>query len=509
MSLRIACAVGAFWNDTRGFILPYVTVMLAVFIGFAVLALDGARVLATQTELQNAADAFALVGAAELDRMPDLAARATNAINNLLSNAWGAGQNVQVSSIAFYSQLPANDATPLPAGTPASACAQDITCSATARFVAVLVEPVTITTTLPASLFGGTGTFTIGAQAAAGYDQMACNIAPLLVCNPYETPGMTYGQATQALVAQDSSDADSLGHRQLIRLATMQDSGGTYGPGNFGYVSPATGYLPADSCGPQGGNGVAQALTASPPLACFRMSGVKVATAAGGEMDGLNTRFDLYANGFSGCTNYPPDRNVRKGYVYQGAVCNASPAASNWLLPNATAAALPLDSAMVSTDRTKCGPGVAKTPCLDVTVAIGDGTWDCATYWSEAFGGQPLPPAPPGCTGSAAISRHSVYQYEIDNGYLNDKSSGGEVGAPVCNPRAVANARIVDAAIVNCLSSPVPVTPGATNVPVAAFGRFFLTFPVNASSGQNPYAEFLGLEKLGGGVIRDMVQLYR
>ena len=121
----------------------------------------------------------------------------------------------------------------------------------------------------------------------------------------------------------------------------------------------------------------------------------------------------------------------------------------------------------------------------------------------------PQETAPAGCTGSAAISRYSVYQYEIDNGYLNDKSSGGEVGAPVCNPRAVANARIVDAAIVNCLSSPVPVTPGATNVPVAAFGRFFLTFPVNASSGQNPYAEFLGLEKLGGGVIRDMVQLYR
>ncbi len=52
MSLRIACAVGAFWNDTRGFILPYVTVMLAVFIGFAVLALDGARVLATQTSFR-------------------------------------------------------------------------------------------------------------------------------------------------------------------------------------------------------------------------------------------------------------------------------------------------------------------------------------------------------------------------------------------------------------------------------------------------------------------------
>jgi len=49
----------AFWNDTSGVILPYVTVMLVVIVGLSVLALDGARLMSLQTQLQNGADACA------------------------------------------------------------------------------------------------------------------------------------------------------------------------------------------------------------------------------------------------------------------------------------------------------------------------------------------------------------------------------------------------------------------------------------------------------------------
>ena len=44
----------AFWSDTDGIILPYVTVMLVVIIGVSVLALDGGRLMYLQTQLQNA-----------------------------------------------------------------------------------------------------------------------------------------------------------------------------------------------------------------------------------------------------------------------------------------------------------------------------------------------------------------------------------------------------------------------------------------------------------------------
>src|SRR3979411_2656358 len=79
---KIGASAAAFWRDTSGIILPYVTLMLVVIIGRAVLALDGARYMSLQTQLQNAADALALAGAAELDRLPDSEDRAARAIRN-------------------------------------------------------------------------------------------------------------------------------------------------------------------------------------------------------------------------------------------------------------------------------------------------------------------------------------------------------------------------------------------------------------------------------------------
>src|SRR5262245_2225616 len=105
---------GAFWNDTSGVILPYVTVMLVVIVGLSVLALDGARLMSLQTQLQNGADALALAGAAELDRLPDAETRARTAIERLLTNATlfgsAAGRTIEGPKSSFYSRLPAGGA---------------------------------------------------------------------------------------------------------------------------------------------------------------------------------------------------------------------------------------------------------------------------------------------------------------------------------------------------------------------------------------------------------------
>src|SRR5262252_7622762 len=110
----------AFWNDTSGVILPYVTIMLLVIVGLSVLALDGARLMSLQTQLQNGADALALAGAAELDRLPDAETRARTAIERLLTNStlFGsrASRTIAVSNIKFYSHLPASDASPMSVG---------------------------------------------------------------------------------------------------------------------------------------------------------------------------------------------------------------------------------------------------------------------------------------------------------------------------------------------------------------------------------------------------------
>ena len=77
VAAKIAQSIKAFWGDTDGVILPYVTLMLVVIIGVSVLALDGSRYMSLQTQLQNGADALALAGAAELDRTPTAIERAT------------------------------------------------------------------------------------------------------------------------------------------------------------------------------------------------------------------------------------------------------------------------------------------------------------------------------------------------------------------------------------------------------------------------------------------------
>ena len=88
-------SIKAFWGDTDGVILPYVTLMLVVIIGVSVLALDGSRYMSLQTQLQNGADALALAGAAELDRTPTAIERATRAINRLVTNSslFGSGSD--------------------------------------------------------------------------------------------------------------------------------------------------------------------------------------------------------------------------------------------------------------------------------------------------------------------------------------------------------------------------------------------------------------------------------
>ena len=526
MAERITQSIKAFWDDTDGIILPYVTLMLVVIVGVAVLALDGSRYMSMQTQLQNGADALALAGAAELDRTPSAIERANKAIgfrceaksstcqpieggHDLVSN-WslfgsGADRNVRVAGIRYLRSLPVRDSDPiLPA---------NVTSDPTqAAFVEVTVKPIGLPTILPASFFGGSNLLTVGAQAVAGFDQVVCDFTPIFICNPFETSGMTYQEATAALV---NASHDRAAQRRLIRLAGTQEKIGAFGRGDFGYLTPTTGALPTNFCGPITGGGIGQAMAASRPPTCLRLSGVDL--QPGNDqvaLDGLNTRFDIYASGFDACKeNYVADVNVRKGYTTLGNAnwCDARPSGSNWPIADARAAAFPVDQNMIlgneaNQPNEEDDENQGRVGGLNRSVAIGNGIWDCAGYWRVAhFAGPGADSPPPGCTETATISRYSVYQYEFN--YISDRSSGLEIGAPQCNPLRIKYRRVLNAAIINCGSSPVAVTRNARDVPVAGFGRFFLTMP--AAAGAGPYAEFLGLIKPTDSINHDIVQLYR
>src|SRR5215467_418529 len=273
------------WNDTSGIILPYVTMMLVVIVGLSVLALDGARVMSLQTQLQNGADALALAGAAELDRLPDAETRARTAIERLLTNStlFGpqASRTIAVSKIQFYSRLPASDATPMSAGRLATG-------PGNARFVSVTVRPVTLPTILPAALFGGANTITAAASAVAGFDQVVCGVTPIYVCNPYETPSMTYDQATEALQHAATNPADQA---RLIRLSQYD--------GNAPYVAADYGFLNSPTLGSDEAS-LIDSIAVVRPAACFLQRGVNLrAGFVQSVREGFNVRFDIYEGAMS------------------------------------------------------------------------------------------------------------------------------------------------------------------------------------------------------------------
>ena len=162
-------------RDSRGTVLPYVAMMLAVIIGLAALAIDGSRLMSVQTQLQNAADALALAGATELDRRPDSIIRAEAAIRGLIANPiTGAGieQVAEVSSVDFLRSLPPSDDLPITTAN----LTDDPTLAA---YVQVTVKPVTMLTIFPISLLSGRRIISVSAQSVAGYDQVSVSYTHL------------------------------------------------------------------------------------------------------------------------------------------------------------------------------------------------------------------------------------------------------------------------------------------------------------------------------------------
>jgi Flp pilus assembly protein TadG len=480
----------AFWDDTSGVILPYVTIMLVVIVGLSVLALDGARLMSLQTQLQNGADALALAGAAELDRLPDSETRARTAIERLLTNSTLFGstnRTIAVSKIQFYSRLPASDTSPMSAGTLA-------TRPGNARFVLVTVRPVTLPTILPAAFFGAANTITAAASAVAGFDQVVCGVTPIYVCNPYETPGMTYDQATEALQHAAANPPDQ---GRLIRLRQ-------YG-GNAPYAAADYGFLNSPTLGSDEVS-LIHSIAVVRPAACFLQRGVNFRPGLVQSVrEGLNVRFDIYEGSMSdkyNDSNYRPAQNVRKGYVVASGDANQNACATrrgaNWPIgsPPDQVTGLPLDRTW---------------PYFG---SMGEGNWDFNTYWQVNHGGNSGPSAmlDGGPAGNTDVpSRYRVYRYEIEQGHVGDVSLGGESGAPACysggDLSAVPDRRILHAAVINCHNVDSADEPHS-NVPVAAFGKFFLILPL-ARAQTDLYVEMVGLVRPGDGVSFDVVQLYR
>ena len=509
------------WQDTSGIILPYVTVMLVVIIGLSLLAVDGARYMSLQTQMQAAADALALAGARELNKRTlnglTPQQRATNAINNLVTNGlagMGITTPVTASTPVFYSALPVASA-----GFTGHVAT---TAPDNAKFVAVTVNPVSVATIFPVTFLNAAGinSFTAQAQAIAGNSgEQICKVPPVFICNPYETPGNT-DDAAATTALQNNLTPGSIGVRTQFKV--LND--GQVGPGHFGWL------VPPDGC--NGANCLRTWISENAPPACFSAGAVDLNTGAiNGALPGFNVRFDISSGPVVADAANSPDVNVRKAYVTSGGSgnwCNASP-----------------DTGTGNNQRAMAPPEDTLFTNFSTAGSKGNGQWDCAAYWS--FNHQTAAAPTVRADGSSGVcdtpatttlSRYDVYAYEINQNLVGDWSRGtlsnnyaapppydntrGEIGSPLCAGVGTAQSgrRLLYMAVINCEANSAAITGGQTadNIPTAGFVTFFMNEPVpttGPASSRNLVGEMIGFANLvGGGVgvkppVFTNVQLYR
>jgi Flp pilus assembly protein TadG len=510
-------------RDEQGATLIYVSLALTVFMGFAALVIDGSRLFTLDTEMQSAADALALAGAAELDGNTDAVDRAKAAMDNLVQNdqtfANGARQ-ISGYSARFLSAIPADD-RPI---TEATEIDDEDTDQASARFVEVTLtsDNAGLIDTLFAPAVGGGPTAGASAVAVAGFTQAVCKFTPLFICNPYPDE--------QALLDKldNWNDADNADRPRLINLKKWSGSG-QLSPGNFGFL---------DTPGHNGAAALRDALAVDEPAACFSQNGVDLHQGnVASVRQAINARFDLYEGSFNSNKNdeaYRPALNVVKGYTLQsGGACT-----NNNQLDTTNAKPLPLDETW--------------TQLADTTGARwGSGDWDCANYWAWNHGPDHTsagdPAAPSGCSSAASttMSRYDMYRSEVNDSRIPNTSNlspKGENGNPQCYKGGNQNdtlsdpsrdpddidRRIIYAAVLDC--SALPNGNSQTEMPALAFVKMFVTRPMSSNGNScngngngnlddptceedasDLFIEIVDKVKPGtdDAVLHDMVQLYR
>lgn len=454
-------------RDERGATAIQVALGMGVMFGASGLAIDLGRAMHLETEMQQAADAAALAGAAELDGGDDARQRATTAATGALGSSNvqtfatdDGGARVAVAHVTFLAQLDPDQ--------PASNDAE-------ARFIQVQVTPRESLPLLMPVLSGHDAPLRIGANATAGFTRVACNIPPLMICNPFEQAGAT-----------TETPFDSFPGQQILVKSHSGGNGGQWAPGTFGLLDTPDGSQSTQQLS------IWLAKGASPGCYGSRL-GIRPGQADA-VRTALNTRFDMYENPFFGGNNdkrnpdYRPAVNVTKGMVAGGNACNASAPASS-----SDAMALPRDSCI------KAG-----------TCRFGAGDWDRAAYWSVNHGGS----VPAGIT-----SRYDAYRWEIDHSAIPDPNlatgTTKEQGdsrikrcyAGTTPPSDSPDRRVLYFAVVNCGLH--GIHGNADDIRPVAFVKSFLTEPVSTAS--DIYLETIEIARpeTNNSVMHDLIQLYR
>ena len=514
--MRNPTALISLARNEAGTVLVFWAITLGVILGFVALSFDVGRANITRSELQSFADSVALAAAGELDGNSDALDRAAAAANLIVdSQSFGNTDHTlaleDVSfTLTYFSSLPDDDATDL---------SDETTDPAEAAFVRVLVTPTQVESSFGAAFAVLTSqesvNYDLGASAVAGLSIYACDVQPMMFCLPN---------------GGDYPAEDHIGDMILLRAGGPNAA---WAPGDFGFLDPR-GVL-VNQSGPCAG------LTGAPLLRCllgavdhitecFDQRGVDIEPGqkAGLENSIFNIRFDIYNQsmgnpGYRNNPSYAPAPNVIKGIIPtsnggggngnggggnggggnggggnggggNGGGGNSNQCVGNNPVVSPDTVALPRDTCFSN-------GGCAR---------FGDGNWSAgrANYETVNYGG-PVP------SRAGIATRYQYYLSEIATAGAGSILTGrSETGRPVCSNQTPAppDRRVITVAGIDCGEH--NIRGAADDVPVKEFFKIFLTEPVDA--GMNIWGEIIGsASEVGtgaggtGGLVRDVVQLYR
>lgn len=505
--MRYPTALKAFARNEAGTVLVFWAIALGVMLGFVALSFDLGRASITRSELQSFADSVALAAAGELDGNEDALDRAAAAANLIVdSQSFGnTDRTLALEDVSFtltyFTSLPDDDSTGL----------SDVTTEPDeAAFVRVQVTPTEVESTFGAAFAALTGqetrNYDLGASAVAGLSIYACDVQPMMFCLPNNG---------------DYPAEDHIGDMILLRAGGPNAA---WAPGDFGFLDPR-GVLVNQSgpCAGLNGAGLLRCLLGAVDhiTECFDQRGVDIEPGqkAGLENSIFNIRFDIYTQsmgnpGYQNNPSYAPAPNVIKGIIPasnggggnggggngggNGGGGNGGGGGNQCIGNNPTVSpdtvAMPRDTCFSTGGCTR----------------FGDGNWSAgrANYETVNYGG-PVP------ARASAATRYEYYLAEIAAAGAGSILTGrSETGRPVCSNQTPAppDRRVITVAGIDCEAN--NIRGAADNVPVEEFFRIFLTEPVDA--GMNIWGEVIGsASEIGtgsggtGGLVRDVVQLYR
>lgn len=171
--------IGSFPGDQSGAISPLYAIVLLVLIALAGVGFDYGRLMAMQSELQNAADQAALAAATQLDGRTGAMERARSAASEAFTNETrvsndGEGRGITDFTVTFYVYDPGEEdgiGAEIPAGGD-DADAAIVRVSVNGRGIFYALTPVV----------GAISREGVTAHAMAMLKQAACNVPPLMVC---------------------------------------------------------------------------------------------------------------------------------------------------------------------------------------------------------------------------------------------------------------------------------------------------------------------------------------